>query len=253
MTVLFVAGHSDSDDRFLPAGISPWPERTRAWLETTSGREFELKTRRFAPMGSKAVGYILGAIEAARPEIVVLPIGAYACTVGVVSESVRQRFGPRAQRIYSRAESAFQAQTSEGRLRLAANRRARQAGRRLFGVRTLATVESVGDIYDEVLRGLARIETLQVVAVADARFSLEVQERCPGLHATFDKLHARIRPVVEQHHFAWADLEAELSRAADRAVFHTADGVHTTAAFHDVYFQLLTRTLAETPTFASPL
>ena len=243
MTRLFIAGHSDSGDAFLAPGELPWPELTRRWLEETSGEQCELSSARFAAMGAGAADYLLAKVEAAAPDIVVLPFGAYVCTVGTVAESVRARFGERPARWFRSTEGRIQARTKEGRARRAVNLASRRAARRVLGARTLATVAQTAAIYEEVLHRLARIESLQVIAVADARFSQAIQEREPRLHTRFDQLEAKLLPVVEQHHFTLADLEGALRRAPDRRVFHTADGVHTTAAFHEVYFGVMREAL----------
>ena len=245
VTRLFIAGHSDSGDSFLAPGELPWPERTRAWLEATSGGPVELSSARFAAIGPGAADYLLRKVEEAAPDIVVLPLGAYVCTVATVTESVRARFGNRAARLFQRSESKFQARTRRGRLRVRANRAAQKAARRLLGARTLATVGATAAIYEEVLHRLASVESLQVIVVRDARFSAEIQRREPRLHALFDELEAAILPVVEQHHFLLADLEGALRRAPDRGVFHLDDGVHTTVAFHEVYFGVMREALKE--------
>ncbi len=240
---LFIAGHSDSDATYLASGASPWPERTRIWLEQATNLPWELTGVRFAPMGPRAADYLLSAVEKAEPDIVIIPFTAYVCTIGVVGESVRVRFGSRAQRIFRRAEVRFDRTTRNTRAAKTANRTARKVTRAVFGARTLATVEQTASIYEEVLHRLAQRESLQVLAIADARFSTEVQAREPELHERIEQLYARIMPVAEQHHFVTADLEGALRRAPDRSVFYTPDGVHTTGAFHEVYFDVLQEAL----------
>jgi hypothetical protein len=196
-------------------------------------------------MGAKAVPYLLDAVSSAAPDVVVLPIGGYVCTVGTVAESVRQRFGEYTGRLFLRSEAAFQSRTTSGRVRRRMNAAGRAASRRILGTRTLATVSETADIYVEILHRLARVESLQVIVVRDARFSLATQRRERRLQSRFDELEARVLPVAEQHHFVIADLEGALGRAPDRRVFHQDDGVHTTASFHAVYFEVLRVALAE--------
>ena len=247
MTKLFIAGHSDSGDRYLPSGTLPWAERTRAWLEETQETPCELESIRFAPIGPRAVEYLLGAVEQAAPDFLVLPFGAYVFTVGTVAESVRQRFGERAGRLFLQTEARLQERTREGRVRLAINSAARKTTRRLLGTRTMATVEESTAIYEEILHRLARLESCQVVAIADARFSVETQNREPLMHSRIDQMHARLLPIVEQHHFKLVDVEGALRLVPDRSVLYQADGVHTTAAFHDVYFGLMREALIPRP------
>ena len=244
MTKLFIAGHSDSGDAYLPEGTVPWPERTRAWLEERTGSPCEVVAVRFAPIGERAVEYLIGAIEKAGPDIVILPFGGYVFSIGTVAKNVGARFGPRAERWFLRTEGSFQARTGKRRLGRNVNRRGRWAARKILGTRTMATVPQTMVIYTEILQRLAQKESLQVLAVRDARFSAETQAREPGLHGKFDRMEAVLLPIVEQHHFALADLEGALQRAPDRRVFHQDDGVHTTAAFHEVYFGVMQEALA---------
>lgn len=85
MGKLFIAGHSDSGDSYLPEGVQPWAERTRAWIEEVTGNVCELDAVRFAPIGPGAPDYLLRRVEAARPDIVVLPLGTYSFAVGTVA------------------------------------------------------------------------------------------------------------------------------------------------------------------------
>lgn len=245
MKKLFIAGHSDSGDAYLPAGTEPWPQRTKQWLTQQTGEPWELVDVRFAPLGARAADYLLGKVEAAAPDLLILPFSAYVCTVGSVEESIRARFGDRPARWFRSVERPFQRRTAQGgAMRRGTNRRSRTIGRKLLGARPLATVEQTADIYEEVLHRLARVESLQVLAIADARFSKQIQDREPKLHERIDALYSRLMPVVDSHRFLKADLEAKLREAPDRSVFHQPDGVHTTAAFHDVYFGVVQTVLA---------
>ena len=239
MPTLFVAGHSDSGDRFLPPGVAAWPERARAWLESTRAESWTLASAPFAPMGSGAADYLMRKVEAAAPDILVLPLGAYVCTIGSVAESVRQRFGVKAGHAFSRAEGKMRAQTRSGRIRRPARVMTQRAARRVLGTRTLVGVEETTAIFADVLHRLARREALEVVAVLDARFSEPMQRLNPGIHDVFERMERELLPIVESHRFGFMNLEGALREAPDRAVFYQEDGIHTTAAFHGVYFEAL--------------
>ncbi len=245
MKRLFLAGHSDSGSQYLPAGMLSWPVRTRDWLTAVTAEPWELVENRFTPLGDRAADYLMGKVELAKPDIVVLPLGAFVCTIGTVAESVRARFGERAARWFLQSESRFEEWTLDGRLRRPVNRRGRATARRILGTKTLATVEQTTAIFEEILHRLAQVESLQVVAIADARFSAESQKREPALHDRIDRMHATLLPVVQQHHFLLADVEGALRQAPDRRDFYQDDGVHTTAAFHDVYFRVMQHALRD--------
>lgn len=247
MTKLFIAGHSDSGDAYLPEGVLPWAERLRAWIEAETATPCELQGVPFYPMGSRAVERLIGAVETAEPDILILPFSAYVCTFTTVEESVRQRFGTRAQQFYLRGEKRFAAATTGSPLK-PVNYSGRKFVRAILGTRALATTQQTIAIYEEILQRLARMEDLQVVAVADARFSEETQKRNPRMHREIDRMQARLFPIVEKHHFLLADLEGALRKAPDRSVFYQPDGIHTTLAFHDVFLEVLKGTLSPTLT-----
>jgi hypothetical protein len=242
---LFIAGHSDSTAAHLGEGELPWAERTRAWLEDTTGTPWELTGVRFAPIGPRAVDYLMGAVEREQPDLVIIPFTAYVCTVGSVAESVRHRFGERAARYFARAERTVEARARTGSTGKTAHSMAKRLARRVLGARPLASVEATAGIYEQVLRQLARLESVQVVAVADARFSEQVQKLEPKLHRRMDAMYDRLLPAARAHRFVVADLEGTLRRAPDRSVFYQADGIHTTAAFHAVYFEVLKEVLPQ--------
>lgn len=247
MTKLFIAGHSDSTAQHLPEGALPWTERLRSWIESETGTPCELQGVLFFPMGARAADRLITAVEDAQPDILVLPFSAYVCTFTTVEESVRQRFGTRAQQFYLRGEKRFAASTTAAPLK-PVNYSGRKFVRAVLGTRALATTEQTIAIYEEILQRLARMEDLQVVTVADARFSEETQKRNPKMHREIDRMQARLFPMVERHHFLLADLEGALRKAPDRSVFYQSDGIHTTLAFHDVFFEVLKDTIAPTLT-----
>ena len=243
MPTLFIAGHSDSGARYLPDGVEPWPERARAWLEETRGEQWSLTAVPLAPMGAGAANYLMRKVEAAAPDILVLPLGAYVCTIGTVAESVRHRFGVRIGGAYGSAEGKLREATRSGRVRRHARNLAQRAARRALGTRTLVSVDETTAIFSDVLHRLAQIESLQVLAVLDARFSEPMQRLNPGIHAVFERLEAELLPIVEAHRFGYMNLEGALRAAPNRAVFYQDDGIHTTAAFHEVYFEALKQAL----------
>src|SRR5262245_59389249 len=206
MRQLFVAGHSDSDGRYLPSGALTWAEQTVRWLGEASAEPWELRGVRFAPMGTRAVDYLTAAITEASPDLLVIPFTGYVCTVQTVSEAIRQRFGRRAARLFSNSERRFHERTRDGRARKKVNGFARRATRRVFGARALTTVEETTRIYSEVLERISRLEQIQVVVVADARFSRQVQEREPEMHRRFDQMYATLLPLARRHRFVVLDL-----------------------------------------------
>ena len=117
-------------------------------------------------MGAGAADYLLAKVEAAAPDIVVLPFGAYVCTVGTVAESVRARFGERPAHWFRETEGRIQAHTKEGNARRAMNLASRKAARRVLGARTLATVAQTASIYEEVLHRLARMSRYSGASLA---------------------------------------------------------------------------------------
>ena len=172
-------------------------------------------------------------MEEAAPDVVILSVSAFTCTVGLVSVRVGERFGGRARRVYEAVEQRYSGLVS-GRPAAAVppDRLLRTIARNVIGTATLATVEEVGVVYAGILHGLAQDERLQVVVLGESFFGRQLQRANHGLVAEIQRLRAIVRPAVDAHRFPWVDIEAAFSASGDREQHFLRDGVHNSAAGH---------------------
>jgi hypothetical protein len=198
-----------------------------------------------APYGPKAVRIALAEFEEARPEYVVVSLGTYLCTVGVVSLRVRERFGERAERLYHRAEQAFSRKTrNAGPFARALNRFGRRAARRLIGTSLYASPEEVIAVYEAIVRGLAHHEGVQVVVMGEHFFSRDQQRANPQMVATIRHVHAVFKSLADAHHFIWTNVEEAFRESGRREEMTAADGVHNTSDGHQTLANMLIRVIS---------
>jgi len=244
---ILVLGHSGTSGYAIGGPGKAWPALLNERL-TAAGRDLDMVVAPLFAVGSRAVDYALGRVEKEQPDVLVLSLNAYPCTIPVVSARIRRLFGERVHRWYSRVERRANKRSGnrpgiEGRL----NRLARAVGRRVIGAEPLASVEEVAGVYEAILNGVVRCrEGTGVVVLAEARFSPDVQSREKRLVADVDHLQARVRGVVESHRIRWIDMEEAFTDQGDRATFWMPDGVHLSAQGNERYAGRLARELLAT-------
>jgi hypothetical protein len=166
------------------------------------------------------------------PDAVVLGINHYPCVVPLVSESVRQRFGERAERLFKLLERQNQGRSKDGGLS-PYGRFARRLARRVLGAAVRLQVEEVSAIYSEVLERLARREGIEVFVLAEARLGSTVRSLHPRIDLEIDRLHAPIRAVAESHRIPWLDAQDFVAPDGDAAYF--GDHVHLSELGNERY------------------
>ena len=238
-----VLGHSGTAGFGLSSLAETWPVLFEKRLAAHGPGQWGVSSVPLHPVGSRAADYALSRVEASRPDLVVLSLNAYPCVVPVVSASVRQRFGRRAERLYNRTERVFERVSSRrGPGASAVNRVGRGLGRRLLGARPLATVDEVGNVYREILRRLASSEGVQVVVLAEAMFGEGVRNRVPSIEREATRLQGMVRPVAEEHRFLWCDATEWLAPDGGSS-FWQSDDVHLSARGNTRYAEMLEASL----------
>ncbi len=241
-----VLGHSDSAGEALPPGVVPWPQRLSTRIAEESGAPVELVHVKFTAFGPRAVEFATRKLTEANPDVVIVSLSAYPCAVSSVSLAVRRRFGERAERWYKRAERGFDRRTFERPgLSGFSNSLARRFSRRVLGATPLATVDEVFRIYDAILRRLAQMEGVNVLAMGETHFSALMQKYDPVLVPAVVELKRRLKAVADERHFAWLDTEPLLVATGDREAIFAADGVHNSPLGHDFYLEWVHRAVVE--------
>ena len=240
-----VLGHSGTAGLGLESVAKTWPVLFEHHLNGAAIADWAVSAVPLFPVGSRAIDYALARVEQVQPDLVVLSLNAYPCVVPVVSASIRHRFGKRAERLYGRVERKLDKRGAVSRGSGAAtNRVAQRWARRLLGTRTLTSVDEVGRVYAEILRGLARLEGVQVAVLAEATFGESIRQRVPRLAEHVTKLQGLVRPTAYDHRFLWCDATQRLIPDGGDRYWQT-DDVHLSARGNARYAEMLAASLRE--------
>ena len=201
-------------------------------LEGRLAEPVEVTASRLAPYGPRAVGYATRRVAEVAPDVVLVSVSAFACTVGLVYARVGERFGDRAQRMYQSLEGRYSGLIAPHVDGPSPDAFLRTVARKVIGTSTLAPVEEVGGAYGRILHELAQDERLQVIVIGESFFSRNLQHTNPGMSAKIEQLRAIVRPAAETHRFPWVDVEAAFQAGGNREQFFLRDGVHNSAAGH---------------------
>ncbi|MEX0783293.1 MAG: hypothetical protein WD557_11630 [Dehalococcoidia bacterium] len=235
-----VLGHSTSSGDWLPDRALAFPWLVAAELAAATAEPAEVFHYSFVPMGGRAVKYGLAKVEECDPDIVIVPVASFVCSIGTVGERVRRRWGERPFRAFHRAERTFDGRTANrpgarGRI----NRLGRRITRKLLGTVTFTTVDDSVDVYADLIRGLAQREGIVVAALMEPSWPGWVDGENRGATSAHHALRDGVKVVALQHHVLWAESDTVYDADPDREALYFADGVHKTIAGHRAYADAL--------------
>ena len=221
---ILVLGESDTSGS-RTGGIS-WPGVLQERLEA-AGELVAMDHATFIPTGERAPDIAAKRVAEHQPDLVLLPVGAWAFTTTFVWLRVQRLFGERAGRWFRDMEQAVDGATYEkGSLRGRLNRFLRAAAHRLIGAEAITTrAESTG-VYVETINRLAREEALELIAVPYARRRAVYND--PRQARERQLFMDAVRATVEARHFLWLDPEEVVPGGSDAAVAIQSDDLHTT-------------------------
>ena len=239
---ILVLGNSDTRGDF--AAGATWPEVARASL-SANGDDVVLHEERFSALTPTAAEYARRKVAEFEPDIVVVPLGTFAFSVGFTWVRVQRLFGQRIADRYRRAEEAFDTHTrpagqAPGRL----NNAARRITRRIIGARPLTTRDSLVESYRHLLQVLAQPEGLDVLLVAyppeEGRL---VKVR--NLPEERERLLCEIQSIASRHHFRLLDTAPVLAGAPGLDPLITPDGFHLRRGGHHLVGEAVALALRE--------
>ena len=234
---ILVLGNSDTAGTV--AGAKTWP-RVAADLVSAQGLAVtELNDVSFSAVGGRAAEFAERKVRELEPDLVILPIGTFAYTVGFVWVQVRERFGVRAATLYRRLEQSFERRTgsrsggSRSPAKLAVNHAGRRFVRAIIGARPLTTQEELTENYRQILRAVARIEAVEVLVVGYPMESGPLAKKKLTTPARRLRFNADIREEAEAHHYRMLIADDVFAGHPDGNLI-TPDGFHLNAAGHRV-------------------
>jgi lysophospholipase L1-like esterase len=227
---ILVLGNSDTDGSFAEPHTL-WPEAARRVAERELGEAVELTEARFAAAVAGADAYAERRVREAAPDVVILPMGTFAFSVGFVSVRVRARYGKRAGDWYKRLEDALDRRTRrKGGRPGRGGMLARRAARRIIGTQPQATADQLAENYRDILRALSRVEHVDVALVSYP------PEQGPYLAKGIASGEARrrflaaVRAEAARLHYTLIDDSYAAGRAREEVM--TPDGFHMSAEGH---------------------
>jgi len=224
---VLVLGNSDTAGLFS-AGET-WPSVLAARLRALSGGDVTLEEQGFWALKPADR---TRAVERAREwdaDVVVLPLGSFAFTVGFVWVRVRRLFGERAGRWFRSTERGFDDRTRRrGGVRAWTNGIARRAARTVIGVEAIHTAGETAEAYVAVVRALSRLEAVDVLLVEYPA------ERGPGVVGgdivkRRREFMAAVRAEAQAHRYRLLTCAGTLGEGDE---FVTPDGYHLSPAGH---------------------
>lgn len=230
---IVVLGNSASAGTGLADLSHAWTSLTRAALEERTGPPVELTHVTVMANGPRAVDYAMSKVESSNPDLVILVIGTYLCSVALVSEQVRHRFGNRAHAWYKKFERRFDSRTRPGGGPPGrTNSFARRLARRVIGARPLATIEQVASTFEDLMRRLAAREGMHVIVFAEPSWPKWIDKENRGAIKAWQTVVDRANAAAGRHHFPWAETNPTYATAPDRDALYQPDGVHKTIEGH---------------------
>lgn len=237
---VLVLGNSDTRGDF--AAGETWPAVVAAALSAGKGRECLLREVPFSAIAPGAPEYAVRKVTEFDADLVILPLGTFAFSVGFAWVRVRRLFGKRVAERFRRAEEAFDTRTRPaGRVPGRFNTFTRRAIRRLLGTQPLTSRAALGESYRTLLQALARAEGIHVLVVAYPPEQGKLV-KLPDLGEQRKAFLAEVAAAARRHHFFLLDT-APLFQARPAEPLITPDGFHLQAGGHRLVGEAVARAI----------
>ncbi|MEO8538333.1 MAG: hypothetical protein ABI577_01240 [bacterium] len=235
---ILIYGHSDTFGVALADGTQAWPNLVMQELPHLVGRPVEVTQRPFLPVRAGAgerAERILGEHPA---DIVVFASNPYGFAVATVANRLRGRLGETNTRRYTRLERKLNKWTRAIPMGDRINNTGRRMARKVLGTAPESSYQDVMQAHSEVLRVLARHESLEVVMMGGNKLSTWIQKEKPALMLQVESMREMVEEFCREHHFTWFNTETALLPGVRERSF-LPDGVHRNAEAHRHFANLI--------------
>lgn len=233
---VLVLGNSDTSGMFRPGPT--WTEMFADGLRERLATDVQLVNHGFTIVDPSSAAYAERRVREVEPDLVLLPFGTMAFTVGFVWKRVERLFGKRAGRWYRRLETSFDRTTREkGTVRDALYRAAKRAVHLTIGAQTISSRERVTAGVRAVVEALARVENVQVVLIAAA--SRGPQHEKPGARERRRQFLEDVKAAASERHFIFLDSDGAFPSAMGDLAVKNRDGLHQTPEAHRLTAEFL--------------
>lgn len=229
---ILVLGNSDTQGRFVDGPT--WSAVLRDALAAALNEPVSVTEIAFSAVSASGAAFAERKARELRPDVVVLPLGTFAFTVGFTWKRIERLFGKRIGARFRHAEEVFDRRTREsGDEPHRMNRVARKAIRRLVGTQPLISQAALTRNYAEIIGAIARVEDVDLVLVA---YPPE-----QGGHVSVRNIDRKraafledIRKEALPRHYTVLDSAPLFSRAPAGDDLITADGFHLQRRGHEL-------------------
>lgn len=235
---ILIYGHSDTFGVALADRSLAWPNIVQAELPALIDRPVEIIQRAFLPIRAGA-GERAEAILSENPaDVAVFATNAYGFAVTTVANRVRSRFGEANARRYTKLERRINKWTRSIPMGDRINNTGRRWTRKVMGTAPDSSYDDVVRAHDEVLRVLARQESLEVVVMGGNKLSTWIQKEQPSLIVQVEAMREMVEEFCREHHFAWFNTEVALL-PGNRERSFLPDGAHRNPEAHRHFADLV--------------
>ena len=246
---LLVLGNSDTQGRFVDGPT--WSGVLREWLSAEFSEPVTVTEVGFSAVSSAGAEFADRKVRELGPDVVVLPLGTFAFTVGFTWKRVERLFGKRIAARYRRGEEAFDRRTRErGNEPRRLNQLARKSIRRAIGTQPLVSQAQLTRNYLDIIRAIARHEDVDLVLVA---YPPE-----QGRHVSVRNIERKRAEFLEaigaearQRHYTLLDSAPLFAGAPPGADLLTTDGFHLQRGGHELLGTAVARAVIARKTAAA--
>ncbi len=230
-----VLGNSDTNGQNLADRSQSWPVLIQERLSAELGREVTVDSWRFAPYRPDAVGFAMGLVREAQPDVVIYTLATFWCAFTTVHSRIEQRFGQRAARLAARAERSYvrRFEHPAGEDKPSRPKITKRLARRVIGAAPVMTFDRYISTVSEVIRELARMENTQVLVMADHHFNVAARQTMPNLERTIARIEGMVKAMVLERRLLWGSVEEAIRVGGGRDEIIMSDCVHMNAEGHE--------------------
>lgn len=235
---ILIYGHSDTFGVALPDRSAAWPNLAQAELPALLERPVTVRQRPFLPIRAGAGQRAEEILREDPPDVVVFATNPYGFAVTTVANRLRGRLGETNARRYIRLERRINRWTRAMPMGGRVNNVGRRLARKVIGTAPESSFEDVMLAHNEVLRVLARQESMEVIVMGGNRLSGWIQREKPQLSRQVETLRETLETFCREHHFQWFNTETALLGGQRERSF-LPDGVHRNAEAHRHFANLV--------------
>ncbi len=235
---ILIYGHSDTFGVALADRSLAWPNLVQAELPALIDRRVTVTQRPFLPIRAGA-GERAEAILRENPaDVVIFATNAYGFAVTTVANRVKGRLGEKNAKRYQKLERRINKWTASIPMGNRINNTGRRWARKVVGTAPDSSYADVVKAHDEVLRVLARQESLEVVVMGGNKLSTWIQKEKPSLIVQVEAMREMVEEFCREHHFAWFNTEEALL-PGNRERSFLPDGAHRNPEAHRHFANLV--------------